>query len=387
METARVSERGARRWALLGHPWIYRSDIEEAPAGAAGVVRVADRAGTVVGMALWSPPSAIGLRMLTRGERGIDGSFWRERVRAAVAYRAVLAPDATAYRLVHAEADGLPSLVVDRYGDALVIQLLSAGLEARRDEVVGALGEVVAPAGILARNDVPVRRHEGLPRTTELLAGAVPREIEVREGRVRYLAAPWTGQKTGAFLDQRENRTRAGALARGRALDCFAYHGSFALHLAAAAAEVTAVDSSGEALERAQANAALNGFAHLRTVQANVFDFLRAEEAAGSRYDTIVLDPPAFAKTRATVSQALRGYKEINLRALRILAAGGTLCTFCCSFHVDREHFRAMLVAAATDSGRHVRWLEARGQALDHPEILQIPETGYLKGAILQAVD
>jgi 23S rRNA (cytosine1962-C5)-methyltransferase len=307
-------------------------------------------------------------------------------VAAAAAYRDALAVEGNAYRLIHAEADGLPSLIVDRYQDVLVVQLLSAGLEAVREEVLEALISALGPAGVLARNDVPVRRHEGLARRTELLFGEVPEEIEVREGAVRYLAAPWAGQKTGAFLDQRENRLRAGALARGRALDCFAYHGSFALHLAAAAEEVVAVDSSAPALERARANAALNGFEHLRTAEANVFEFLRSEESAGARYDTIVLDPPAFAKTRAHAAHALRGYKEINLRAMRLLAPGGHLCTFSCSYHVDRAAFRAMLHEAAADSGRPMRWIEERGQSLDHPEIVQIPESGYLKGAILQAV-
>ncbi|MGH7504551.1 MAG: class I SAM-dependent rRNA methyltransferase [Longimicrobiales bacterium] len=381
----RVSERGAGRWLEGGHPWIYRSDVVEGSALEGGVVRVERPDGRLVGMAFWSPASTIALRLLTRDDRPIDGAFWRRRLEAAASYRAAIAPDATAYRLVHGEADGLPSLVVDRYGDHLVVQLLSAGLEASRAEVVAALADVFAPRGILARNDVPVRRHERLPRTTELLAGSVPEEVEVWEGRVRYLAAPWSGQKTGAFLDQRENRVRAADFARGRALDCFAYHGSFALHLALGASEVVAVDSSAEALDRARANADLGGFANVRTEQANVFEYLRAEDAAGSRYDVVVLDPPAFARTRDTVAQALRGYKEINLRALRLLAPGGHLLTFSCSYHVDRARFRAMLASAAADAGRPVRWIESRGQALDHPEIVQIPETGYLKGAILQA--
>lgn len=386
METARISRRGAERWAQ-GHPWIYRSDVQAPPAGPAGAVRVVGEGGRFAGVALWSPASTISLRLLTREDRRIDADFWQGRVEAAARYREALAPDATAYRLVHAEADGLPSLVVDRFGDCLVVQLLSAGLEAFRGAIVEALTERFHPAGILARNDVPVRGHEELDRSVELLYGEVPEELEVREGTVRYMAAPWSGQKTGAFLDQRQNRQRAGELSRGRALDCFSYHGSFALHLATGAEEVVAVDSSGPALERAAANAALNGFAHLRTLEANVFDFLRAQESAGERYDVVVLDPPAFSKRRDALPQALRAYKEVNLRALRLLAPGGHLCTFSCSFHVDAAAFREMLRAAAADSGRAVRWIEARSQAADHPEILQIPESGYLKGAILQAVD
>ncbi len=385
MESARVSRRGAERWAQ-GHPWIYRSDVVGRPDGPAGAVRVVGEGGGFLGMALWSPASTISLRLLTREERPIDGGFWRERVDEAAGYRAALAPDATAYRLVHGEGDRLPSLVVDRFGDYLVLQLLSAGVEAYRGEIVAAVAERFRPAGILARNDVSVRAHEQLERSVELLAGAVPEEVEVREGPVRYLAAPWSGQKTGAFLDQRENRQRAGELSRGRALDCFAYHGSFALHLATRASEVIAVDSSGPALARAEENARLNGFAHIQPVEANVFDFLRAQEGGGERYDIVVLDPPAFAKRRDALAQALRAYKEINLRALRLLVPGGHLCTFSCSYHVSPADVREMLRAAAADAGRPVRWIEARGQAADHPELLQVPESGYLKGAILQAI-
>jgi 23S rRNA (cytosine1962-C5)-methyltransferase len=356
------------------------------PEGPAGVVRVVEAGGAFVGMALWSPSSMISLRMLTRDERPIDGEFWRRRIAAAAAFREVLAPEGTAYRMVHGEADGLPSLVVDRYGDVLVVEFLSAGLEAVRSEVVAALIEIASPAGILARNDAAVRRHEDLPLEVVLLHGMVPEEVEVREGPIRYLAAPWRGQKTGAFLDQRENRTRVGALARGRTLDCFAYHGSFALHLAAGAESVLAVDSSADALARAGENVERNGFTNVELREANVFDFLRAEAGAGTRYDLIVLDPPAFAKRRDALEGALRGYKEINLRAMRLLSPGGHLCTFSCSYHMSRAAFRGMLESAAADAGRPLRWVEERGQAADHPELLQIPETGYLKGAILQAV-
>jgi 23S rRNA (cytosine1962-C5)-methyltransferase len=382
---ARVTRRGAARWAR-GHPWIYRSDVIEPPSDGPGVVRVVDETGAFTGMALWSPASTISLRMLTHEERTIDASFWAERIDRAARYRESLQIDASACRLIHAEADGIPSLVVDRFGDVLVAQLLSAGLEAHRDEIVEVLRERFRPTGILARNDVPVRDYENLPRSIELLWGTVPEELEVREGQIRYLVAPWTGQKTGAFLDQRENRVRAGALSSGRALDCFAYQGGFALHLAAHADTVIAVDSSADALARAEANARLNGFQHVQFVEANVFDFLRSEEEAGTQYDIIVLDPPAFAKRRENVAHALRGYKEINLRAMRLLAPGGYLCTFSCSYHIDRNLFREMIESAAADVGRPFRWIESRGQALDHPEIVQIPETAYLKGAVLQAL-
>lgn len=349
-------------------------------------MQVVDEAGGRVGTALWSPASQIALRFLSRSDVTPDAAFWRERIAAAVRYRETLAPDANAYRLVHAEADGLPSLIVDRYGDHLVAQLLSAGLEAYRTGIVAGLIETCAPAGILARNDVPVRRLEQLGEGVELLHGTVPEELEVREGAVVYRAAPWGGQKTGAFLDQRENRVRAGALARGRALDCFSYHGSFALHLAGQADRVTAVDSSADALARARENAALNGGRadRIEFTEANAFDFLRAQDDGNEQYDTIVLDPPAFAKRKDAVQAALRGYKELNLRALRILRPGGILCTFSCSYHIGPWLFREMLESAAADAGRPVRWLEWRGQSSDHPEIVQIPESAYLKGAILQ---
>ncbi|HEU5208600.1 MAG TPA: class I SAM-dependent rRNA methyltransferase [Longimicrobiales bacterium] len=400
--TARVNRRGAARWRERQHPWIYRSDVIEPPRAEAGHVLVIDERNAPIGMALWSPTSTISLRMLTHHERAIDEAFWHERIGAAVAYREELAPRANAYRLVHGEGDGLPSLVVDRYDEWLVVQLLSAGLERHRDAIVAALRELTGATGILARNDVPVRDHERLPRSIELLHGTVPEEVEVRENDVAYLAAPWTGQKTGAFLDQRENRARAGELARGRALDCFSYHGSFALHVATNADEVTAVDSSVDALQRARENAVRNGFAiaedngiespgtrggRMRFVEANVFDFLRTQEAAREAYDTIVLDPPAFAKRKDAVERALRGYKEINLRAMRLLSPGGRLLTFTCSHHVSEPAFRSMLEAAAADAGRPMRWIEARGQAADHPVIVQVPESSYLKGAVLQAVD
>lgn len=384
-DVARVSRRGATRW-LRGHPWIFRSDVTTPPSVPAGAVRVQDDHGRLIGTALWSPTSQISLRMLTSDDRVINASFWRDRISAAAGYRESLVIDGNAYRVVHGEADGIPSLVVDRYDEFLVAQFLSAGLEAYRTDIIEALLDQYRPKGLLARNDVAVRAHEQLPLTTELLHGEVPEQVEVREADVRYLAAPWKGQKTGAFLDQRENRVRAGELARGRTLDCFSYHGSFTMHLAAHSDAVTAIDASYEALERAEVIAQLNGFDNVELIEANAFDYLRHQENEKETYDLVVVDPPAFAKRRDAVKQALRGYKEVNLRAMRLLKPGGHLCTFSCSFHIDTSMFREMLLSAAADSGRQMRWIEARGQALDHPEIVQIPESIYLKGAILQAV-
>ena len=264
---------------------------------------------------------------------------------------------------------------------------MSAGLEAFRNEIVDAVVNVMRVDGVLARNDAALRGKEGLARETVVLHGEVPHEIEVDEYGIRYIAAPYTGQKTGAFLDQRENRHLAGQVAKGIALDCFSYHGSFAMHLAQNADEVIALDSSAQALERARANAALNGITNVDFVETNAFDFLREKEDADARFDTIVLDPPAFAKTRNSVPAALRGYKDINMRAMRLLTRGGMLFTASCSFHLSKSYFLEMLEAAAQDSGRRIALREIRGQPLDHPEVLTIPETGYIKGALLEALD
>ena len=386
-DIATVSPKGARRWAE-GHPWIFRSDVVRRPEAPPGVVEVQDARGKPLGTALWSPASEISLRLLERDPRvAVDDRWWRDRLEHAIRRRAPLAADTTAHRLVHGEGDGLPSLVVDRYDRWLVLQLMSAGVERCRDAIVRALVELTGAEGLLARNDVPLRSKEGLPRETVLLHGDVPRLVEVQEHGVRYLAAPWDGQKTGAFLDQRENRRAAGAIARGRALDCFSYHGSFALHLAKHADAVTALDISAAALERARENAALNGFVNLDFVEANAFDYLREREAARDRFDTIVLDPPAFAKSRAALPGALRGYKDINLRAMRLLSPGGMLFTASCSFHLTKPLFLEMLQAAAADSGRRIALREIRGQPLDHPELLTVPETGYIKSALLEALD
>ena len=383
MTVARVTARGAERW-VRGHPWIYRSDVERQPAEP-GLVRVEDPRGRFIGQGLLSPASEIRLRLLERTEREVDAAWWRERLERSAARRAGI--DATAWRAVHGEGDGIPALVVDRYDRWIVAQILSAGLETMRGQILEALVAVFQPDGILLRHDVPARRRERLPDDIEQVHGTVPREIEVREGGVRYLAAPWDGQKTGAFLDQRPNRLLAGEATRtgGRALDCFAYHGSFSLHLAGRAAQVVALDSSPAALERARANAALNRLANIEWREADAFEALRGMARARERFDTIVLDPPAFAKTRASVPDALRGYREINLRAMRCLAPGGTLLSASCSFHVRLPDFLAMLTEAAGDSGRRIRMRRILGAGDDHPEVLTVPETGYLKGALLEA--
>ena len=383
-----VAPRGVGR-LRAGHPWIFRSDVREADAGEAGLARLVDERGKGLGTALFSPASEIRARWLAPEGTAVDRAWWKAMVAAALERRRGIADGA--FRVVHAEGDGLPSLIVDRYGDCAVAQLLSAGLEAVRDDLLAAIRDVLSPRGLVLRNDAAVRERERLPRETVLGFGEVPQEIEVAEAPgVRYLAAPWTGQKTGAFLDQRENRQLLGALARGRGrcLDAFAYHGNFALHLAAGGArEVVAVEISADAVGRIARNAALNGFATVRTVEANAFDWLKEAAASGERFDVVVLDPPAFARDRRSLPRALAGYKEVNLRAMQLLAPGGLLFTASCSHHVHRGDFFAMLADAAADSGRRLQLLEIRGAAADHPEIVTIPETGYLKAALLRAVD
>ena len=357
----------------------------EPPAAGAGAVAVQDVRGKALGWALWSPTSEIALRWLDANPAAsIDVAWWRRRMEAAVARRNGLERVTNAYRLVHGEGDGLPSLVVDRYDRWLVVQLLSAGVEAFRNDIVAALATIAGIDGILARNDASVRTREGLERVVEDLRGSVPDEVTVVEHGVRYVAAPRTGQKTGAFLDQRENRALVGTLARGRALDLFSYHGSFALHLARGAASVTAVDSSAPALKRGRANAALNGASNIEFVEADAFEYLRAGRD-GPRFDTIVVDPPAFAKNRASLAGAVRGYRDVNLHAMRALAPGGLLFTASCSYHLSKPAFLDMLRDAAAASGRRMILRAITAQPLDHPELVTVPETGYLKGALLEA--
>jgi len=384
---ATISPRGVKR-LKSGHPWIFRSDVVDRPNAGAGIVRVESARGEPLGWALWSPASEISLRHIEGSPaRTPDAAWWHTKLAKAIARREPILGESNAFRLVHGEGDGLPSLVVDKYGDHLVVQILSAGVDAWTHEIVDALRDLTGAVGILARNDPAARGREGLPREVRLLSGDVPRTLEVVEHGVRYIAAPWDGQKTGAFLDQRENRELIGSRTKGEALDCFAYHGSFALHMAKRATRVTALDVSAPALSRVAAHAAMNGFTNVTPLEGDAFDVLRAWNREGRQFDTIVVDPPAFAKTRGALEGARRGYKDINLQALRLLAPGGTLFTASCSFHVSRAMFFEMLQEAASDSGRRIAIRAITGQPLDHPELLTVPETGYLKGALLDAMD
>ncbi len=383
MTWATVSARGAARWSA-GHPWIYRSDVADHPRQP-GIVKVRNAGGRFLGQALCSPASEIRLRLLERADIPIDVDWWRDRLTGCRDRRADI--DANAWRAVHGEGDGLPALIVDRYERWLVVQLLSAALEPEREAILSALRDVFAPEGILFRHDTATRRLEKLNERVELGWGEVPEGIEVREGTVRWYAAPWSGQKTGAFLDQRENRLLAGRLmpTGGTALDCFSYHGSFALHLAGKAREVTALDVSADALARGREHAELNGLTNIEFVVGDAFDQLAAWGEAGRRFDMVVVDPPAFAKGKQHLAAALRGYHEINRRAMQLVAPEGWLITASCSFHVPRPEFHEMLRSAAAGIGRRFTVHALLSQPVDHPEVLTIPETGYLKGTVLRA--
>jgi 23S rRNA (cytosine1962-C5)-methyltransferase len=384
--TVTISRRGVDRLGF-GHPWIYRSDLmrEAAPLAGGEVVRVVDQRGWFKGRAFYSAKSQIALRMLTREELPCDREFFLERFRSALAMRERAFPGADAFRVVHGEADGLPGVVVDRYGDTLVIQLLTQGAEARRELFSGILQELCAPKAIVERSDAKVRLLEGLDQRKGVLFGTAPERVEYHEGEVRMRVDPIGGQKTGSFLDQRENHIASGLYARGRGLDCFSYTGGFALHLARGCERVTAVEISEPAAEQIRANAALNGASNLDVEVANAFDFLKAKTEGPDRYDIIVLDPPAFAKSKSAIEAAERGYKEINLRALQLLRPGGFLISASCSFHIDEDHFEEILTSAAVDARRQVQIVEKRGAGRDHPVMLGVRETRYLKCFVLRA--
>ena len=383
MPSAVLTPRGVER-AKSGHVWIYRSDLAEVTAAPGDVVDVVGPRGRPVGSAFYSDRSQIALRLLTAGGAVVAERFLEERLDRAIRFRESLAIDATAYRLVHGEGDQLPSLIVDRYGDHLVVQTLSQGADRRLPEIVAALEARLRPAGILVRNDAKVRGLEGLEPHVTVIAGEVPDRVPVREGRVQYEVDLRGGQKTGLFLDQRENREAALRYAHGRLLDGFSYDGGFALALAPACTDVIALEISADASARIQANAARNGIRGLEVRTVNVFDELHEMDRNEMRFDTIVLDPPAFAKNKASVPKALTGYKEINRRALRLLAPGGILVTCTCSHHVDDVLFEDVVRAAAADAGVAVSIIEKRTQGRDHPVLLGVPETLYLKCLILR---
>ena len=430
MSQIKISTRGAKR-IRKGHLWVYRSDVRDVMDAKAGeIVEVIDDTGNFVGQAFHSDLSEIALRFLTTREETIDGEWWRERLRRCAERREAIARETNAYRLVYSEGDLMPSLIVDIYDQVFVIQTLSQGAERLKSTLVDLLMEEFKPEIVVERNDGRVREFEGLELRTGVLCervteprkvatgtyhfesrtdeefinpqseirnpkssdpgatarGSVTSGIEINQHGIRFSVSPLSGQKTGAFLDQRENYLAARSLAHGRALDCFTFNGGFALHIASACDGVLGIDISADAIAAAQRNAELN---HARNVEfraANVFDALREMESAGENFDTIVLDPPAFAKNRSSVTAAARGYKEINLRALKLLNPGGILVTCTCSYHLSEAMFLDIIAEAALDARRRVQIIEKRGQSGDHPVLLGVPETHYLKCVIARAI-
>lgn len=388
MSTARVNKKGADR-VRQGHLWIYRSDVVAVDAAGGSVVTVKDDRGNYLGQALFSDASQIALRFLTQSREEIDSDWWRRKIRDAAGRRHISA-ETNAYRLIYSEGDLLPSLIVDRYADVLVMQTLSQGTDAIKSTLTELLVEEFNPRAVIERNDARVRELEGLPLIAATVYGEAPAELEILQHGLRFIVEPLGGQKTGSFLDQRENRLAARAAARTtnatRALDCFTFNGAFALHLTPVCEKVIGIDISSEAVAAAQRNAELNGFSNVEFREANVFDALRDMEAVGQHFDVIVLDPPAFAKNRASLRPAIRGYKEINLRALKLLNAGGVLITCTCSYHVSEELFLEILAQAAIDAHRRVQIMEKRTQATDHPVLIGMPETYYLKCVIARII-
>jgi 23S rRNA (cytosine1962-C5)-methyltransferase len=386
MNQVTVTKRGANR-VRKGHLWIYRSDVLD-PGNAEGgsIVAVVDQHGNFVGQALFSDASQIALRFLTQKDEFIDRDWWRKRIMEAARRRRV-SPDTNAYRLVYSEGDLLPSLIIDRYHDVFVIQTLSQGTEAVKSQLVELLVEEFSPRAVIERNDVKVRLLEGLEMVAGTLYGQATEQMEIVQHGIRFLVTPQSGQKTGSFLDQRENRLAGRAVGHGRGLDCFTFNGAFALYLAGVCEQVIGIDISGEAVQIASRNAELNNINNVEFREANVFDALRDMENAGERFDTIVLDPPAFAKNRGSIKAAARGYKEINLRALKLLNPGGWLVTCTCSYHMSEEMFLGIIAEAAADAHCRLQLVEKRAQASDHPILLSVPETYYLKCVMARVIE
>ncbi len=381
----KVSRRGAER-LQGGHLWIYRGDVDHAPAAleSGDVVALVDGRGRFLAKAFWSARSQIALRVVTRDEEPVDEGFLASRLAAAIELRERVFGGERFVRLVHGEADLLPGLVVDRYGDVAVMQTLIPATDRRKALLADLLTNALSLRTVVERNDVRVRELEGLPQLKGVVRGEAPGPIEYREGEVRMRIDLLAGQKTGTFLDQRENHLRAGEYARGKCLDCFSYTGGFALHLARHADSVTAVEMQPGPAALLRENAALNRAGNLEIVEANAFDYLRDRSEEEPAFDLVVLDPPAFAKNKESLPAARRGYKEVNLRAIQVLRPGGVLVTASCSYHLSEEALEALVLDAANDAGRRVQLLERRGAGRDHPVLLGVPETRYLKCLFLR---
>jgi 23S rRNA (cytosine1962-C5)-methyltransferase len=381
-----ISQRGATR-LHFGHLWVYRSDLRSVQAGPGDVVRLTDERGRFLGRAFYSDRSQISLRLVTRDDAPVNRAFFAERLLAAAEYRKRVVEDTEVFRLAYAGSDGIPSLIVDRYKDYLVIQTLSQAAERLKSEFVEILVELFSPRGILERNDPRVRLLEGLDQRVSLLHGEVPEEVIARENGVAFGYDLFKGQKTGAFLDQRENRREARQYATGDVLDCFSYNGGFALTVAGRAGSVEAVDLSPAAIEAGRRNQERNGISNVTFREGNAFDVLKECDEIGRRFDMVILDPPAFAKNRDSIPAARRGYKEINLRALKILRKGGCLITSSCSHHFSEALFLQVVAEAAVDARRTCVVIDRRTQARDHPILLTMPETHYIKCLVLRVLD
>ncbi len=379
LPTIIISPKGVRWWRH-GHPWIYRDDLLPGQTAAPGaLVAVRDQQGRFLGQAFYSATSRLALRLLTTSAATIDQSFWEARLTQALAYRRQVVTATTAYRLVYAEADGFPGLIVDTYAGHLVLQVHHPAWDQWLPDLLALLKRLLPVQSITLRNDSDVRRLENLPLEVRVVEGELPEAVTVEEGPLKLLVNIRQGQKTGIFLDQRENHLAAAAWARGTVLDCFSYQGGFALQAARQAQRVVAVEASATALALAQENARQNGIANIDWVQANCFDFLKNAVTAGQRFDMLILDPPAFAKSRADRPAAIRGYRELNRRAFQLLEPGGVLVTCSCSYNLDQSAFLELLREAAQDAHRTVRLIESRGAARDHPALLSLPESAYLK--------
>ncbi|HWR52293.1 MAG TPA: class I SAM-dependent rRNA methyltransferase [Bryobacteraceae bacterium] len=387
LPVVRISRKGADR-ILSGHPWIFSSDvIDRGKATPGAAVAVVDHRGKPLGTAHFSSASQICLRFLSHSVEPAGREFFRRRIEAAETHRKRVVKESDAYRLVHGEGDLLPALIIDRYADTFVIQTLDQGMDRAKADIAAVLQESFSPRAIIERNDAAVRKREDLPLVSGVLAGQDPGAVPIQMNGLRLQADLLHGQKTGVYLDQRENYLAARNHARGRALDCFTSTGGFALHIARCCERVEGIDSSAVALETAAQNASENSIANVEWREANVFDFLTGLRLASARrFSTIVLDPPAFAKSRSAIEDAARGYKELNLRAMQLLEPGGVLITCSCSHHFSEPMFADTVAAAAVDTGRTVRVLERRTQAQDHPILLTVPETMYLKCFILQVL-
>jgi len=384
--TIQINEKGKKR-LLKGHPWIFKSDLENQETSA-GIVSIQDKKGKFLGKALYSPSSQIALRMLCNENRPIDEAFWEARILQAKKLRENLKIDSNAYRMIFGEADFIPSFVLDRYAEAYSFQILSAGLETVRETLLKLIEKHFSPQLLIERNDVSVRNLENLPQTSQILFGEKSSRVEIQEGKLHFEVDLLEGQKTGAFLDQRENRLWAASLAKKkkRVLDACAYLGFFSCGFAQYAEEVYALEQSEWASSQIQKNAELNKLKNIQIVTANVFDYLKEATQRKEKFDLINLDPPAFVKSRSQLAQALRGYKEINLRAMQLLTEGGVLISSSCSHHLSEEEFLKTLEEAALDAKKKIQILKMASQGPDHPILLGFPESKYLKCAIMKVL-